>query len=141
MRTTTRPQFLEPLAERLEGWWGKVVDEHLYHNSVKIISYRELLDEMEEEVLNGRTIGRVFTNSVVVPPGAAQMVGTAEQSGKLGAVMQVVGEYYEEEGQRKIQELAKLLEPAIIIVMGVVVAFVVASIMLPLLDISSSAGH
>jgi hypothetical protein len=48
LRTTTRPQFLEPLAERLEGWWGKVVDEHLYHDPVKTISYRELLDKINE---------------------------------------------------------------------------------------------
>jgi hypothetical protein len=48
LRITTRPQFLEPLAERLEGWWGKVVDEHLYHNSLKTISYRDLLDKINE---------------------------------------------------------------------------------------------
>jgi type II secretory pathway component PulF len=68
------------------------------------------------------------------------MIGTAEGAGKLGVVMQLVGEYYEEEGQRKIQELAKLLEPLIIIVMGVIVAFVVASIMLPILDISTAGA-
>lgn len=113
----------------------------LCRTAISSICYRELLDEMQTEVLNGRSIGRVLSNASFVPTGVAQMVGTAEQSGKLGVVMQLVGDYYESEGQRKIQELAKLLEPLIIIVMGVVVAFVVASIMLPMLDISSSAGQ
>lgn len=100
--------------------------------------FRKLLDDMQEEVLNGRSITSVLNAAAIVPPGVAQMVGTADQSGKLGSVMQLVGEYYESEGQRKIQELAKLLEPLIIIVMGVLVASVVASIMLPMLDISAA---
>lgn len=113
----------------------------LCRSAIRSLSYRKLLDDMQEEVLNGRGIGRVLNRATFVPAGVAQMVGTAEQSGKLGVVMQLVGEYYESEGQRRIQELAKLLEPLIIIVMGVVVAFVVASIMLPMLDISTMAGQ
>jgi len=105
------------------------------------ICYQELLDDMQNEVLNGRGIGRVLNSATFVPAGVAQMVGSAEQTGKMGTVMTLVGEYYESEGQRRIQELAKLLEPMIIIVMGVVVAFVVASIMLPMLDISTAASH
>lgn len=134
-------RLLVMLGTMLQSGVPLIQSLQLCRTATRSVSYRGLLNEMEEEVLNGRTIGRVFTNSLVVPAGAAQMVGTAEQSGKLGTVMQLVGDYYEAEGQRKIQELAKMLEPAIIIVMGVIVAFVVASIMLPLLDISSAAGQ
>ncbi len=113
----------------------------LCRTAVRNICFQELLDEMQSEVLNGRSIGRVLNNAAFVPAGISQMVGTAEQTGKLGVVMQLVGDYYESEGQRKLQELAKMLEPMIIIVMGVVVAFVVASIMLPMLDISTATGQ
>lgn len=113
----------------------------LGRSATRSVAYRDLLDAMQEEVLNGRTINSVLNSAAIIPPGVAQMVGSANQSGKLGTVMQLVGEYYEEEGQRKIQELAKLLEPVIIIVMGIVVASVVASIMLPMLDISTMAGQ
>ena len=113
----------------------------LCRTAMRNICFQELLDEMQNEVLNGRSIGRVLNNANFVPAGISQMVGTAEQSGKLGVVMQLVGDYYEADGQRKIQELAKLLEPLIIVVMGVVVSFVVASSVLPMLDISTAAGH
>ncbi|MDB5340627.1 MAG: gspF [Planctomycetaceae bacterium] len=113
----------------------------LCRSAMHNICFQELLDDMQTEVLNGRSIGRVLNSATFVPAGIAQMVGTAEQSGRLGSVMQLVGEYYEAEGQRKMQELAKLLEPLIVIVMGMVVAFVVASIMLPILDLSSTAGR
>ena len=55
--------------------------------------------------------------------------------------MQSVGEFYEDEGERQVHELAKLLEPAIIVFMGVIVAFVVLSIMLPLLDVSTMSHY
>jgi type II secretory pathway component PulF len=85
-------------------------------------------------------MGKVLHASPVVPAGVAQMIETAEHSGRLGSVMESVGEYYESDGQRQLQELAKMLEPLIIITMGVIVAFVVASIMLPILDISSASN-
>ncbi len=113
----------------------------LCRSAMSNICFQELLDDMQTEVLNGRSIGRVLNNASFVPAGISQMVGTAEQSGKLGVVMQMVGDYYESEGQRKIQELAKMLEPMIIIVMGVIVSFVVSSIMLPMLDISTATGQ
>jgi type II secretory pathway component PulF len=105
------------------------------------VCFQDLIDRMQTEVLNGRGIAKMLTAAPFIPPGIGQMVGTAEQSGNLGPVMTLVGEYYEEEGQRKIQDLAKMLEPAIVIVMGSVVAFVVSSIVLPLLDISSAGAH
>ena len=49
------------------------------------------------------------------------MIGTAEHTGKLGEVMELIGEFYEDEGERSIRQAIKLLEPAIIVVMGVVV--------------------
>lgn len=108
--------------------------------SVRGFSYKDILEQMQTEVLNGRRLGPVLTAARVIPPGCAQMITTAEQSGNMATVMQLVGDYYEGEAQRKVQELAKLLEPIIIIVMGFIVAFVVSSVMLPMLDISSAAG-
>ncbi len=128
------------LGTMLQSGVSLIQSLQLCRAAMRSICYQELLDKMQDEVLNGRGISRVLSDASFVPPGIAQMVGTAERSGKLGTVMQLVGEYYEAEGQRKIQELAKLLEPAIVIVMGIIVAFVVSSVMLPILDISSSAG-
>lgn len=102
--------------------------------------YRELFDHLQQEVLSGRGIGVTLAGTPFVPSGAAQMVLTAEKAGRLGNVMQMVGEYYEDDGERRLQELAKLLEPAVIVVMGAIVAVIVASVMLPMLDISSVGG-
>lgn len=99
--------------------------------------FRSLMEELEDEVVNGRGLAQTMIESPYIPPGAAQMAATAERSGRLGEVLQAVGEFYEEEGERKLRQAVKLLEPAIILMMGAVVATVVLSVMLPLLDVSS----
>ncbi len=102
--------------------------------------FRDVFDRMESEILLGNGIGRALAGTDLIPGGAVQLVTTAERSGDLGSVMTLVGEYYEEEGQREVQQRAKILEPLIIVAMGGVVAFVVASVMLPLLDVSGATG-
>jgi type IV pilus assembly protein PilC len=99
--------------------------------------YRGLFEHLQQEVLNGRGIGVTLAGTPYVPAGAAQMVLTAERAGRLGNVLQMVGEYYEDDGERRLQELARMLEPAVIVLMGAIVAFIVASVMLPMLDIST----
>ena len=107
--------------------------------SVRNRVFAGLFDAMEQNVLNGGGIGEIVSVSTLIPSGAAQMVATAERAGRLGSVMVRVGEYYETDGERQLRSLVKLLEPAIIVVMGVVVACVVMAVMLPLLEISTSS--
>ncbi len=87
--------------------------------------YRKLFARLEDDVVNGRGMSLALLASPVVPRGAAQMAQTAERTGKLGGVLETVGEFYEAEGERRLRELAKLLEPLIIAVLGAVVAAVV----------------
>jgi type II secretory pathway component PulF len=67
------------------------------------------------------------------------MVLTAERTGTLGMVTELMGEHYEEEGEARLRELATILEPLIIVAMGVVVATIVMAVMLPMFDIATMA--
>lgn len=100
---------------------------------------RELFDELEHEVVNGRGLANTFLSCPFVPSTAAQMIATAERTGTLAMVTQLTGEFYEEEGETRLRDLATVLEPLIIVVMGVVVAFVVVSVMLPVFDFAALA--
>jgi type II secretory pathway component PulF len=99
--------------------------------------FRELFDDVESDVLHGEGLGRRLLASPILPAGAAQMVATAERSGKLGEVLKMVGEYFEDEGERRLREVVKIIEPAVIVLLGVVVAAVALSVVLPLLDVST----
>lgn len=107
--------------------------------TVKNSVVRDLFNSLETEVLNGRGIGAALAATPFVPPGASQMILTAEKTGRLGLVMQKVGSFYEDDGERRLQELSKYLEPLIIIFMGCMVAMVVLSIMLPMISLSQAS--
>ncbi|MHC4403477.1 MAG: type II secretion system F family protein [Planctomycetota bacterium] len=109
----------------------------LTRSSIRNSHLRDLFRACEEEVLNGRGLSNSFLNSPFVPSAASQMIATAERTGTLAMVTQMVGDYYEEEGETRLRELATVVEPLIIMFMGVVVAFVVMSVMLPVFDFAS----
>ena len=97
---------------------------------------QQLFRRLEDDVLNGRGISAGLATATCIPSGASQMISTAERSGRLGEVIQTVGEFYEDEGERQIRQAVRFLEPVIILVMGVFVSFVVMSVMMPLLDVT-----
>jgi type II secretory pathway component PulF len=110
----------------------------LVRNSVKNSLYRRLFDRLEDDVVNGRGLATALLESEFVPGAAAEMVVTAEKTGTLGSVTRMIGEHYEEEGEARLKELVAVAEPAITVVMGLVVAVIVMSVMLPLFDLSSA---
>lgn len=111
----------------------------LTRNAVRNLLYRELFDDLEDAILNGRGLASSLIAAGFVPTVAAEMVVTAERTGTLGMVTELMGEHYEEEGEAKLRELATVLEPAIIVIMGVIVATIVMSVMLPMFDIATLA--
>lgn len=111
----------------------------LCRNSLKNHVFRDLFDRMDQSVVSGGSIGVVLKESQLLPPGVSQIVGAAERTGQLGPVMTSVGAHFEQDGEKQIKELAKLIEPCVVVVMGIVVSGVVMSVMLPLLDVSTSA--
>jgi type II secretory pathway component PulF len=111
----------------------------LTRNSVRNVLYRKLFDDLEVSILNGRGLAVSLINAGFVPAVAAEMILTAERTGTLGMVTELMGEHYEEEGESKLRELATFLEPMIIVVMGVIVATIVLAVMLPMFDIATMA--
>jgi type II secretory pathway component PulF len=111
----------------------------LTRNSVRNALYKKLFDELEDSILNGRGLAASLINAGFVPAVAAEMVLTAERTGTLGMVTELMGEHYEEEGESKLRELATILEPLIIVAMGVIVATIVMAVMLPMFDIATMA--
>jgi type II secretory pathway component PulF len=111
----------------------------LTRNSISNSLYRELFDDLEEAILNGRGLASSLIKAGFVPPVAAEMVLTAERTGTLGMVTELMGEHYEEEGESRLREMATILEPLIIVAMGVIVATIVMAVMLPMFDIATMA--
>jgi type II secretory pathway component PulF len=111
----------------------------LTRNAVRNSLYRDLFKELEDAILNGRGLASSLIKAGFVPAVAAEMVLTAERTGTLGMVTELMGAHYEEEGETRLREIATMLEPMIIVTMGVIVATIVVAVMLPMFDIASLA--
>ncbi len=101
--------------------------------------YKNLLSNLEEAVVNGRSLESALPDSGVLPQSAREMIITAESTGKIGEVTQLLGEYYEEEAEASMRQLIGLLEPVITVGMGILIAGVVLAVMLPVFELSTLA--
>lgn len=100
-------------------------------------AWNDLLGDMENHLIDGKSPSSVLAHSTFLPPEAAQMMSTGERTGRVGEVLEDIGGYYEEEAIRNLKRLIVAIEPAIILVMGLMVAGIVLSVMLPMLDITT----
>jgi type II secretory pathway component PulF len=112
----------------------------LTRQSVGNSCFAQLSDQVSESVINGRGVADALRQSPIIPDSAADMIFTGESNGQLGSVMQMVGEYYESEGEQRLRDAVKIVEPAIIVGLGLVIGAIVLAVMLPLLDLSTARG-
>lgn len=125
------------LATMVQGGVPLLQSVRLARNTTRDLYWRSLLDRIEDKLIDGSRASEAMFNVDFLPSESAQMMATAERTGRVAEVLENIGQYYEEEAGRSIKRLVVALEPAIILVMGVVVAGVVMSLLLPLLDVSS----
>ena len=102
--------------------------------------YRNLLVEASDKVTTGEDLARVFSSSKLVSPAFAETVRNGEQTGRLGEALTGLSEFMDEDNETAVKSLTSLIEPAILIVLGLVVGFVALSLFLPLFDLTAMAG-
>lgn len=90
-------------------------------------------------VNRGSGLATPLENSGIFPPMVSQMVAIGEETGNITAMLEQVSEYYDKEVGYAVENLTTMIEPLIIVVLGGVVAFIVAAIMIPMFDMSSGA--
>lgn len=116
----------------------------LARQTAKNVHYIKLVEDAEEAVTRGSTISSVFAESTLVDPSLVEAVRSGEQSGQIGMLLLNISDFLDEENEVVIKSLTSILEPIILMVLGVVVGFIAISMFLPLFDLTSMAqggGH
>jgi type IV pilus assembly protein PilC len=93
-----------------------------------------------ETVREGRSLADALTATKVIPDLATEMISVGEQTGALPQMLNSVAEFFEEDVATALTAALALIEPAILIVMGVVVVFILISLYLPIFSLGSTAG-
>ena len=115
--------------------------------SLKIVSLvvnnarlTQVINDIHGRIIEGADIATPIRRSSVFPPMVGYMVSVGEQTGQLEEILDRIAEAYEEELDMTIQRLTAMIEPIIIVLLAVVVGFIIAAVLLPLLDFSSMTG-
>ncbi len=93
-----------------------------------------------EDVRNGKPLSEPISHSEHFPPIVAQMLVVGEETGQLDTVLTKIADFYEEEVTVLIDGLAAIIEPIMIIFLGVGVGLIAASVMGPIANLSKNVG-
>lgn len=96
----------------------------------------EVVSDARDAIREGESIAAPLKKSAEFPPIVVHMVATGEKSGQLEAMLEHVADNYDFQVDQKVEKLTTLIEPIMIVGMGISVAFIVFSILLPILQMS-----
>jgi general secretion pathway protein F len=97
------------------------------------------IDDIAISIERGESLSTAMRRSRALPGIAIYMAASGESSGELSLMLEKAADYLDQETESTLQMLLSLLEPAVIIVMGLVVAGIVMAIMLPILQLNQLA--
>jgi len=99
--------------------------------------YKDLILETKKEVDDGNPLASVFLRSKEVPVMVSQMMSLGEETGRLDQVLEKVTSFYSREIDNMVENLVSLIEPLIMVVMGIAVGGMVSAIILPMYNLAS----
>jgi type IV pilus assembly protein PilC len=94
--------------------------------------YKEATKQVQTEVNIGTSLAQSMQNTGVFPNMAVQMTQIGEESGSLDSMLSKVADYYEREVDETVDALASLLEPMIMVILGVIIGGIVIAIYMPI---------
>lgn len=102
------------------------------------VHYKEAITDVAKRVERGVTVGDALSFSPLFPPMVVEMVKIGEQTGKMDESLARVSEYYEREVEMSVKSLTTAMEPIIIVILGVGVAFLIFSIITPIYKLTNA---
>ncbi len=105
--------------------------------AVANVHYQDSLAEIEIKVEKGFSLGNLFSDNPLFPPILGMMVVVGEQTGKLDDSLFKLSRYFESETENAVKALTTLMEPLIMVILGVGVGFLVLAVLMPIYSLTS----
>ncbi|MGB2984562.1 MAG: type II secretion system F family protein, partial [Phycisphaerae bacterium] len=131
-------QVFQTMGTLLQCGVGVLETLDLVRGSTRNRRFQRLFDDLDHAVTSGGQLSTAFEDSGIVEPAICQAVHTGEDSGNLGEAITYCADVLDETNTELINTSMKLIEPAILIGMGLVVGTVAVSLFLPLFDMTSA---
>ncbi len=132
--------FARTLSTLLTGGLPLVPSLDTAARSISSRRVSQAVQDSIETVREGKSLADALTATKVMPDLATEMIAVGEQTGALPQMLNSVAEFFEEDVATALTAALALIEPAILIVMGVVVLFILISLYLPIFSLGSTGA-
>jgi type IV pilus assembly protein PilC len=130
-------RFTRSLSTLLKGGVTITKSLEITADVIGNVVYRELIIETLNSINDGNPVSMVMENSSYVPKMVPQMIAVGERTGKLDSVLDRITTFYTRDTSNMLDNLSKLMEPIIMVVMGLGVGIMVAAVLMPMYNMAS----
>lgn len=109
----------------------------VFHDNVPV---RETLGHVQRRVASGESLASGLTRAALFTPMVVNLVAVGEESGQLPKVLEHAAEYYKSRVKALVERITSMIEPCIILFMGVTVAVILTAIYLPMFNMGGAVG-
>lgn len=100
--------------------------------------YQSILAEALKRVKEGTPLSEAFSQHKEIPPLLTQMIKVGEETGELGNILKSLAKFYQREVTSAVDTLVGLIEPVMIVALGLGVGFLLAAVLMPIYNIASA---
>ena len=98
--------------------------------------YRDVLHDAAQEVRKGKLLSQALASAPYFPPLVSQLIAVGEATGRLEGLLGKVSDFYRREVEDTVSNLVELIQPALLVIIGIMIAGLFASILLPLYNLT-----
>ncbi|WP_417913407.1 type II secretion system inner membrane protein GspF [Candidatus Electronema sp. TJ] len=124
------------MASLLQAGVPLVTSLQIVKNILNNVLLAEVLEQAGEELQKGKNLSGFLRGNPYFTPMLVQMIAVGEQSGSLDKMLEKAADSYEKEVEAKVMAMTSMIEPIMILAMGMAVGFIVMSILLPIFEMN-----
>lgn len=137
IKQSTLVEITRTLSMLIEGGIPILTSLEIAQDATGNILYKEAFKDASRKVEKGFPLSEPMSNNPLFPPILGQMVAVGEQTGKMGDALLKLSHYFETEADNVVNSLTTMIEPLIMIVLGLGVGFLVMAVLLPIYSLTS----
>jgi general secretion pathway protein F len=130
-------RFCSTLATLLNSGVPILASMNIVKNLIPNVLMKEAIEQARISVQEGSSMTGPLIASGHFPPMVTHMITLGEKSGELEDMLKIVSESYQDQVESRIGKLTAVLEPIMMVVMGLAVAFIVFSVIVPMMSLNS----
>jgi type II secretory pathway component PulF len=137
------------MVARVLRMWAAMLRSHvplletiqLSRNALTSSAMLDLMDKVEDAVAGGGRVGRTLAQTRIVEPVVASAISTGEENGKLAEAVEFVSNWMDDDNTQLIAATTRVVEPALLAFMGLIVGTVAMSLFIPLFDLATAGAR